>query len=208
MQQSGLDLGDTQATGMCLDVWALASGGQVSPEAMRVTFAQVKQFYLRPQLAAVAAATTRIPPPMPPPPVLDFHEQLSALATYPYMLRQCGIVIDLEFQLPAGTPAATEVQVIAPTIAGVLNVTPKTKISSSFLPAPNPTPDANAKSDRLFNVPAWDWDCTPPLLMLITLAPPLAEAKVIGFSFVLATKGKPVNALASCPRAGSKRSRN
>src|SRR5256885_525224 len=68
--------------------------------------------------------------------------------------------------------------------------------------------DANAKSDRLFNVPAWDWDCTPPLLMLITRAPPLADAKVIGFSLVLATRGKPVNALASWPKAGSNRKRN
>jgi signal transduction histidine kinase/CheY-like chemotaxis protein/tetratricopeptide (TPR) repeat protein/tRNA A-37 threonylcarbamoyl transferase component Bud32 len=32
--QSGLELGDIQATGECLDMWVLASGGQVSPEIL------------------------------------------------------------------------------------------------------------------------------------------------------------------------------
>jgi two-component system sensor kinase len=35
IHQSGLELGDVQATGICLDVWAMASGGQVNPDALR-----------------------------------------------------------------------------------------------------------------------------------------------------------------------------
>jgi len=33
--QSGLELGDIQASGICLDVWVRASGGQVSPEILQ-----------------------------------------------------------------------------------------------------------------------------------------------------------------------------
>ena len=35
IHQSGLELGDIQASGMCLDVWARASGGQVNAEALQ-----------------------------------------------------------------------------------------------------------------------------------------------------------------------------
>src|SRR5581483_972156 len=34
MHQSGLELGDIQASGICFDVWVRASGGQVDPEAL------------------------------------------------------------------------------------------------------------------------------------------------------------------------------
>jgi two-component system sensor kinase len=34
MHQSGLELGDIQASGICFDVWTRASGGQVNPEAL------------------------------------------------------------------------------------------------------------------------------------------------------------------------------
>ena len=33
--QSGVELGDIQETGMCMDVWALASGGQISPDILQ-----------------------------------------------------------------------------------------------------------------------------------------------------------------------------
>jgi two-component system sensor kinase len=35
IHQAGLELGDIQATGICLDVWAMASGGQVNPELLQ-----------------------------------------------------------------------------------------------------------------------------------------------------------------------------
>jgi two-component system sensor kinase len=35
IHESGLELGDIQAMAICLDVWALASGGQVNPEALQ-----------------------------------------------------------------------------------------------------------------------------------------------------------------------------
>ncbi len=35
VQKSGLELGDIQASGVSVDVWVLASGGQVSPETLR-----------------------------------------------------------------------------------------------------------------------------------------------------------------------------
>ncbi len=35
IHQSGLELGDVQASGVCLDIWVLASGGQVSPETLQ-----------------------------------------------------------------------------------------------------------------------------------------------------------------------------
>ncbi len=35
IHQSGLELGDIQASGVCVDVWVLASGGQVSPETLQ-----------------------------------------------------------------------------------------------------------------------------------------------------------------------------
>lgn len=40
MHQSGLDLGDAQASGISLDVWARASLGQVAPEIVRVELAR------------------------------------------------------------------------------------------------------------------------------------------------------------------------
>ncbi len=36
LHQSGLEIGDHQATAMCLDIWVLASGGQVSPENLQI----------------------------------------------------------------------------------------------------------------------------------------------------------------------------
>ena len=124
--------------------------GAVDPAVARRAFVQVKRFYVRPSQKAYRTAYERAVklkqpfpsrPPLPPPPVLDFHEQLGALGSYPHMMRQAGIVIDLQLQLPAGTPPATEVQIVAPALAGVTNVTPKTKVAANFLPAPNPKPD-------------------------------------------------------------------
>lgn len=42
MYQSGLELGDIQAMGMCLDIWTLASGGAVSPETLQTELQRVR----------------------------------------------------------------------------------------------------------------------------------------------------------------------
>ncbi len=112
-----------------------AAGGQVNAAEMRTSFALVKNFYARDEIMRIARTPTRRIPPMPPPPVPDFHEMLGSLGSYPYILRHLGLVIDLEFALPAG-PAAQDIQVIAPLIAGATNVTPKTKVQANFLAQP------------------------------------------------------------------------
>jgi len=127
-----------------------AAGGQLNPDATKEAMLQVRHFFVRPSQLAVRAAMERAvklkqapppPPPVPPPPPLDFHEQLGALGSFPFMMRQTGIVIDMELQIPPGTPAASELQIVVPAIAGVTNVTPKTKILANFFPMPNPKPD-------------------------------------------------------------------
>ena len=118
-----------------------AAGGAENPEAVKVNFAAVKRFYLRPHLMQIAGQAVPKAPPKPVPPVLDFHQMLSSLGTYPDIMRRAGVVIDLEFTLPAGTPAADRVQVVVTgdRPLGIDSKTPPTMITAAtFLPAPSP----------------------------------------------------------------------
>jgi hypothetical protein len=64
-------------------------------------FAQLKNFH------GLYNQNTNTPFVQTPPPDFEFHKILSALSTYPQLLRRLGLVVDLEFKGPTGLLAGT-----------------------------------------------------------------------------------------------------
>ncbi|HEV8064572.1 MAG TPA: hypothetical protein VGP46_07060, partial [Acidimicrobiales bacterium] len=71
--------------------------------------AQATEFHQLPK--GVPADTVHVPDYQPPVPVFDFHQTLGALHPYPALMRQLGIVFDLEVTLPSGLGPTPSVQV-------------------------------------------------------------------------------------------------
>jgi hypothetical protein len=111
---------------------------RAQPSAARV-LAQAEWFHERNGSGAPAPGPTDPPVPPPPVPELDIHQIVSLLGDYPSVVRQVGLLIDLEVDLPPGTPEETTVRVVPDWARDQPDITPATRAlvgASTFLPAP------------------------------------------------------------------------
>ena len=101
--------------------------GNITP----TSWDDVKQALSYHQLPSGLPSDTAFDPGYSPPiPLFDFHQSLSALHSYPALMRRLGLVFDLQVKVPAGLTSTPNVKV-APVwhpklIAGTLDVSPYT----------------------------------------------------------------------------------
>ena len=106
MHQSGLELGDIQASGGCLDVWVRASGGQVPAELVQVELQRPREDVQGSAMVMLAEGVR-----------LFIHDRLEQAAADSYM----GATDLADFLVMKGVPFRTAHEIVARAVREALD---------------------------------------------------------------------------------------